>query len=746
MQKKMKIIQTTIAIIARFLIVVLPLQAENSNSIRAINDNETGSYIAQASRVSKAPVIDGSVLDEDIWHAAQPLSEFWQTTPDEGLPVSERTEIRILYTASTIYFGVVCYDRDPLGIIISDSRRDASLSETDCFQIMLDTFNDNQNGFLFGTNPAGIEYDAQISNEGQGGFGSGSGGFNLDWDGAWEVRTMVSEFGWSAEFAIPFRTLRFSGAENQQWGINFQRNIRRRNESAYWVKLPRQFNIQKISLAGSLEGVQNIHQKNLKLMPYLLSDLNRDFQSSTENDWQGELGFDLKYSLSSSMTLDGTYNTDFAQVEADELQINLDRFSLFFPEKRPFFLENAGLFSVGSPGEVQLFFSRRIGISGDGAPVPIAGGLRLTGKAGGFNLGLIDMQTKKIEADSVAANNFAVARVSRELPNRSSIGGILINRQGTGDLSPNNDYNRTFAVDGQLGVGKYGLFSGFVAGTETPGLANDQYAYKVAAEYNSASWLLSATFTEVGKNFNPEVGFLRRNAYRNPSLLLFHRIRPQNFLGIHELRPHTSYQGFWDFDGFQESGFWHIDNHWEWENGYEVHTGINFVKEGVKETFEIFPGIDVPADSYSHSEAQIIAFTNQGAWWSFKFVAFVGGFFGGNRASLSPSFRFRLRENLTTEFSLNHNNVDLPAGDFEANLFRSRISYSFTPKIFLQGLFQFNNRDNLGSVNVRFGWQRNANSGLFIVYNDTRVDEDGRWNNQFRGLILKYSHLFDVLR
>jgi len=704
-------------------------------------------YIASATRINSAPVIDGSVSVEDIWQSVEPISRFWQTTPDEQQPASQKTEVRIAYTGSTLYFGVVCYDSDPSAIIVSDSRRDASLNETDCFQIMLDTFDDNLNGFLFGTNPAGIEYDAQINNEGDGSFGSGSGGFNLDWDGAWQVQTTIHENGWSAEFAIPFRTLRFSNAANQTWGVNFQRNIRRRNESSFWVKLPRQFDIQKVSLAGKLEGLNNIQQKNLKLIPYVLTDINRDFQNSSEYDRSGDFGIDLKYSLTSSMTLDATYNTDFAQVEADEQQINLDRFSLFFPEKRPFFLENAGLFSVGNPGAAQLFFSRRIGISDDGAPVPILGGIRLTGKAAGFNIGLINMQTDKVSEDSVASNNFAVARVSKELPNRSSIGAMFINRQGSGDFSPEDDYNRTMALDGRLGIGKYGLLSGFAALTNTPGLDTDDYSYNLKAEYNSEAWLLSTSYTEVGENFNPEVGFLRRRAYRNPTFLAFYYIRPENFIGTQELRPHVSYRGFWDMEGFQETGFLHVDNHWEWKNGYEIHTGINFTREGVKESFEIFPGVNVPAETYDHTEAQLVAFTNLGHWWSLHVRSFIGGFFGGTRVNATPTFRLRLGETFTTEFILNHNNIDLPDGNFEANLFQSRFSYSFTPKIYLQGLFQYNNRgDDLGSMNVRFGWQRTANSGLFLVYNDTRIDEDGRWNNRFRGFILKYSHLFDVLR
>ena len=701
------------------------------------------SYTAHATRISGRPAIDGDVLGDSMWESAQPVTGFWQTTPYEGQAASEKTEARILYDDQAIYFGIVCYDRDPRGIVVSESRRDASLDETDSFRIVLDTYSDKQNGFLFGTNPAGIEYDAQITNEGEGSFGSGSGGFNLNWDGSWEVKTLISEIGWSAEFAIPFRTIRFSSDADQVWGLNFQRNIRRRNERAYWTKLPRQFDLQKISMAGSLVGLQAISPNNLKVIPYTLMGVSKDFVIN-DTDYRRNIGLDAKYNLTPGLTLDATYNTDFAQVEADELQINLDRFNLFFPEKRPFFLENAGSFSVGSPGEVQLFFSRRIGLE-QGNRVPILAGGRLSGKVSNVNVGLLTMQTESIASKAIRANNFTVARVNKELPNRSSVGAIFVNRQGTGDLAPENDYNRSLAIDGRLGIGRYGLLSGFAARTFTPGVDGDEYAFNTVAEYNSESWLLSAVYTEVSNNFNPEVGFLRRRGFRSPQGTIFHRIRPKNWLGFLEIRPHTSYQGYWNFDGFQETGRWHIDSHWEWKNGYEIHTGINFIHEGVTDAFEIYPNVIVEPGAYNHVETQLVAMTNQGEWWSFSVTSFIGGFFGGNRVNLEPRFRFRLGETFNTEFGLSHNDIDLPVGDFVTNLFQARISYSFTPHVFLQALFQLNDRDDISALNLRFGWQRQANTGLFIVYDDSRDIVNSRWDSQFRSLIVKYSHLFDLL-
>jgi Domain of unknown function (DUF5916) len=341
---------------------------------------------AAARRVTEAPTLDGDVLSDPAWRDAPAASGFVQEQPDEGQPSSERTEVRIVYTATTLYVGVVCYDREPGSIIVSDARRDAALDQTDSIQIIFDTYRDRLNGFVFGTNPAGIEYDGQVTNEGQGGGGlaggqrqqAGSGsGFNLNWDGAWEVRARISDIGWSAEFAIPFRTLRFPAGAQQTWGVNFQRNIRRRNERSYWAPVSRQYNLYRLSLAGTLTGVETPAFRNLQVTPYALGQVLQSGVRPAGTDFDPDAGGDLKYSVTPSLSLDATVHTDFAQVEVDDQQINLDRFDLFYPEKRPFFLENAGFFTVGNPGEVDLFFSRRIGIGPSGEQIPIdAGGCR----------------------------------------------------------------------------------------------------------------------------------------------------------------------------------------------------------------------------------------------------------------------------------------------------------------------------------------------------------------------------------
>lgn len=704
-------------------------------------------------------MIDGDVAGDPAWANATPITAFWQEQPDEGQPSSERTEVRVIFTADTLYIGAILFDREPGGIIVSDARRDSPLDDSDSFQMIVDTYRDQRNGFVFGTNPAGLEYDGQVTNEGQGGGGGGGGGggqrqsggsgagFNINWDGVWSVRTKITDQGWAAEFAIPFRTLRYPSATEQTWGINFQRNIRRRNERAYWAPIPRQFDLYRLSLAGSLAGVQTPALRNLRITPYALGNALASGVRPVDSTLVGDVGADLKYSLTPSLTLDATVNTDFAQVEVDDQQVNLDRFSLFFPEKRPFFLENAGLFTVGNPGEVDLFFSRRIGISDDGQSIPILGGGRVSGKAGKFNVGVVNMQTDDY-ADRIASTNFSVMRVSRDLPNRSSIGGIVTNRQGTGDLAGAGDHGRTFGVDGKWGIGPTTMVSGFFSKTDTPGVSESDHAFNLRSQTNRPKFDFNIGYQEVGGGFDPQIGFISRRGYRKPDAFLMTRFRPSDFIGIQELRPHVNFRGYWGLDGFQETGFMHLDNHWQFRDSTEIHTGMNLTREGVRTPFEIYPGVFVPPGTYDHAEAQLVAMSNQGAPMSVSMRATIGGFFGGDRVSLNPTVRMRAGDKLTAELTYQRNDIDLPWGEFVTNLVRTRVSYSFSSRVFTQALVQYNDRADLWSMNFRFGWLQAANTGLFVVYTDTHglYDLFERPERTDRSLIVKYSYMFDLFR
>ncbi len=711
-----------------------------------------GEATLAAVRLAQAPKLDGDVVNDPVWQGVEGTTALWQVQPDENAPVSEKTDVRVAFTNDTLYFGVICYDRDPGGITSADSRRDSSLEDTDSFTIVLDTYHDGQNAFLFGTSPSGLEYDGQVSNEGRGAspFGnsgltqqSGSGGgFNLNWDGAWTVRTRVSEIGWTAEIAIPFRTLRYPATNPQTWGANFQRNIRRRNEQSFWTPIGRGYNIYRMSVAGTLTGVEAHAPRTATLTPYVLGESVRTARHASDSN--GDLGVDAKVGITPSLALDATYNTDFAQVEVDEQQVNLDRFTLFFPEKRPFFLENAGLFSIGTASEIELFFSRRIGISDAGQTIPIRGGGRLSGRVGPASVGVLDMQTESVTG--VPSNNFGVFRVLRELPNRTAFGAMIVNRQGSGDNARPDDYNRTFIFDGRLAAGRRSLFSGFLARTVTPGTTTNQAAGKIGYRYELSSVQVEGNVTKLGEGFNPEVGFLARRGYTKADVAFYSRVRPGGRYHLQELRPHASYKAFWNPDGFQETGYAHIDNHWVLLSSHEIHTGINLTREGVTKAFAISPGVIVPPGTYDHKEAQINLLSNQGAPASIRLETIAGGFFGGTRVSLRPIVRLRTGQKFNTELNWQRVDVRLPGGKFVTNVARMRLSYSFTPRIFAQTLAQYNNTTGTMNTNLRFGWLQAANTGLFVVWNDTEATDAFGRPSEGRSFTIKYSRQIDLGR
>lgn len=702
----------------------------------------------EASQIEEAPIVDGEVINDPLWKSITPITELTQIQPNLGISASERTEIRIAYDDQTFYLSVVCFDSQPDKLVVTDSRRDASLDEADAFLFVLDTYHDKQNGFVFGTNPIGIEYDAQVDNEGQGNFNSNRqqggviGGFNLNWDASWDVKTQVGDFGWSAEFAIPLRTIRYQSGEDVTWGANFRRNIRKTNEIAYWSPMPIQFDIKRLSLAGELSGLSLKSPGNLKVIPYVLgnAELRKEGDLSF-GEANGAVGIDVKYSVTPSMTLDLTYNTDFAQVEVDEVQVNLDRFNLFFPEKRPFFLENAGLFSVGSSGEVDLFFSRKIGIGDDGSIVPIIGGARLSGKQNNTNVAVLSMFTDEVADKGIVANNFTVARLNQQLGKRTTVGGGFISRYGMGLDSANS--NAVYVADTKIGLGNKAQITGYVAKSETPELGGEDVSFQVKAQYEWDGLNAIAGYTEVQDNFNPEVGFLLRGAFRKPEFLILKQVRPKkDMFGLLELRPHVSYRGYWDFEGNQVTGFLHVDNHWEWKSGFEVHTGVNFTQEGVLEAFEISEGITVPIGEYKNQEGQFIIITNPSKPLSISTRHTIGGFFNGNRIANSLTLAARTGDKFNSSFSYQRNDVDLEGGDFSTDIFRGRLTYSFTPRIYLTSLVQYNGVSSTWSANLRFGLLQQSNTGLFVVFNMF----DDTLGNPNRSFTVKYSRLFDLIK
>jgi hypothetical protein len=711
---------------------------------------------ANASKTTSDPTIDG-VLNEEAWRSATPIDTFTQIEPSEGEPATEKTDVRILYTPTMLYVGVQCFDSDPSKLVTTDSRRDSALSGQDSFQMIFDTYHDKQNGFIFGTNSVGIQYDAQVRNEGEtlrggpptglggGGTGGAGAGINTNWDGSWVVKTAVNDNGWSAEFAIPLRTLRY-GPPPQTWGINFSRNIERKREVVYWSPVSRIYSLTRLSSAGELRGLEVPAPRDFKIMPYAIGSQSRNFanRNETKYDGAGDWGVDAKLGVTSSTTLDLTYNTDFAQVEVDEQQINLTRFNLLFPEKRPFFLENRGLFAVGRPGEIDLFFSRRIGIDDSGTLIPIQGGARFTGKAQGVNLGFLNMQTEKV--GKTASNNFTAARVNKDLPNRSGFGAIFVNRTATGSGTDNN-YNRTFGLDGKYGIGETVTLSGFAARTQTPGLDGKDYAMSSAFDFRTRKYESTISYAQVGDNFNPEVGFLERtDGYRQTSVVLRRRFRTPGLakLGLREFEPHASYESYWGFDGFQETATLHVDGRWDFENGYQLTSAaLNVQYEGLRKPFEVYPGVIVPAGSYRSPYLFSQGNTDRRKWLSASLSANIGGFLSGNQVSLAPQINIRHGGQFTSSFRWTRNDIDLPQGKFVTNLGSVRGTYNFSTLVNFSALVQYNDRTKNWSTNLRFNWLRTAASGLYIVYNDTELF-DGL-GPQRRAFIIKYGHQFDVL-
>ena len=707
----------------------------------------------KANLLENSPELDGNILEDEIWKNLQSIGPMVQTKPSFGLSSSEKTDIKVAFSKTFMFVGVVCYDSSPNTLVVSDSRRDASLDDDDSFLFIIDTYNDQQNGFLFGTNSAGMEYDAQIDNEGVGNRtaqrqqGGVIGGTNLNWDASWDVKTEVGDYGWSAEFAIPLKSLRFSPGENKIWGINFQRNISKSNEIAFWAALPLGFNfgIKRVSLAGKMNGVSLKKPGNLKFFPYGLTQFtNNSIDNNTSSNV--EFGADLKYSITPSLTLDLTYNTDFAQAEVDKQQVNLDRFNLFYPEKRSFFLENAGQFSVGSPGEIDLFFSRKIGISDNGSVVPILGGGRLSGKIGSTNIGVLSMVTDDVE-NVVSKNNYSVARVNHNFKNsRSSIGLAYISRDGiennkTGAM---DDYNRVYALDGVWGIGKKAKVSGFMSKSSTPFINSNDHAFKFSANYDWNSWNIYAQYSEVGEGFNPEVGYLERSSFKKPSYLIFKTIRVGEDRKLLEYRPHISGRYYFDTKGNIVTTYTHIDTHWAWKSGLEIHTGYNVRKEWVSEDFFI-SNLRVNSGEYNNSEVQLVFMTNKNQKLSFNNRSYIGGYFGGSKISNNANLNFRYGDKFSSSLSINSNNIKIEEDKLNIIISGLNLTYSFSPRMFLQSLIQYNNVANLLSINTRFGLLNDANTGLFVVFNILH-DNDKIDNLNSQQITLKYTHSLDLIK
>ena len=703
-------------------------------------------------RTTESIVIDG-VLDEPAWLSAPIAKGFIQNDPAEGEPATHDTEVRVLYDDSAIYFGVFASDDQPDGLIINDLKKDFDTFSSDGFRVIIDTFKDERNGYIFATNPAGAKSDAQMANEGREN--------NSNWDGIWDVRTRVTESGWYAEVWIPFRTLKFSRADPQTWGINFERKVRRLNENSYWAPVPRIYSLERVSLAGAIGGMNGIRpSRNIRVKPYAAGSTNAVTGLSTVGEF--DVGFDVKYGVTSGLTWDFTVNTDFSQVEADEQQVNLSRFSLFFPEKRDFFLENSGIFQFGGGGrrvgggggggggggvggrlnrsqDLRLFFSRRIGLSDDGTAVPIVAGTRLTGRVGKTSVGVLNVQ----QADEAVtpATNFTALRASRDILANSDVGAVLLNKEESGP-----GFNRVAGVDANFRFGFLSL-EGYAVQTFSPDrnvpADGERFAARGHLSYVSREWQARGFYSAVGQNFIDEMGFVPRTGVNNSFLYFSRAFRPAwlSKFGIREIRPH------WQLDSFSrrsgdglESRYqdWHIPLNFN--DGGFLETGANSDVEVVREAFTINNalGIKVNPGRYDFHEWFVIWRTNNSAPLSFISRFSLGDFYDGYRRAYNFGPSIRVNEKINGSISLAVNDIELSTGSFVTKLVAGRLNYNFNTRMFVNALVQYNTDSRQLSSNLRFNIIHRPLSDFFLVYNDRR---DERTDETNRALIAKVTYL-----
>jgi hypothetical protein len=711
------------------------------------------------------PVLDGRVNDE-AWIRVEPYTTFTQQDPNEGAPATERTEVRVLFDKANVYVGIICFDSEPEKIIVNQSRRDADISETDSVIVVFDTFNDTQNAFVFGTNPLGIEYDGQVAGEGQssgissrqsGTQGSQRGGinaFNPNWDGDWRVRSSITERGWETELAIPLKTLRYAPGSDRMWGFNVKRNIRRKNEQVFLAAIPRGSDVFRVSMAAKLTGLDLPRRRDVKVTPYALASADKDYTAPRDQlDRNGDIGLDVKWGIRPNLTADFTVNTDFAQVEADEEQLNLTRFDLFFPEKRPFFLENASVFQFGAPQSIDLFFSRRIGLAGS-LPIDIFGGARLSGKVGGYNVGVLNMQTdeatdRRTGATITPGNNFGVFRIQREV-GRSNVGAIFVNRQGTGNLAPSNDYNRAYGLDAAWQATRNGKLFAFIARTDSPASrGGSDHSGRLFYNFTNNLVQISGGYSQVGRNFNPEVGFLPRRGYRNPEARVFLTYQPKRWEWIRRISPHASQTVHYGLDGELQTsrGHYHFFEIQPRQGG-RFGTFVERMDDRPVVPFTVFNAggrrVTIPPGLYTWWHTAHEYLHNPSATFAPTVRIRHGHFYDGDLISGEFDLPVRIGRRFTGSAGWIRQNIDLPGGSFHTDLVPVKISYAFTTLASLQALVQYNNQSSLFTSNIRLALLNRSGTGLFVVFNDRR---DTTLVNPYetlgRSFIVKYTRLFD---
>jgi hypothetical protein len=716
--------------------------ADGSLTIQSPDSRRTVSAVA-----ARAPITLDGALDEEAWREAEPATDFVQAEPHEGQPATESTEVRVVFDADALYLGIVCHDAAPRDQIVNDIRKDFTPGEQDSFEVILDTFADRRNGFVFAVNPKGAKSDTQIANEGR--------DVNTNWDAVWSVATETNAAGWSAEVRIPFKTLRFTRGADNVWGVNFSRHIRRKNEIDYWSPVPRVYNLYRTGFGGTLAGLPDASQgRNLRIKPWMAANSTRGVGASDYSK-RGRAGIDLKYGVTPSLTLDVTVRPDFAQAEADEQQVNLTQFSLFYPEKREFFLENSGMFYFGdipresrvgnarfSPPEEEmlLFFSRRIGLTDAGDEIPILAGGRLTGRAGGFGIGAMTIETGSQRARD--GDNYTVLRMRRDVLGNSDVGAIVLNRQSAAN---SHDRNSVFGADANFRFKRALSINGFLTKSDTPGVIGGQMAGKGSITWNDNRVHGQYSLLSVGDNFRDDIGFIKRTGIRKHFTDVGVRSRPEALrkIGIRELHPHTRWNIYTDQRNVKVTHANHIGYGVFLENGGYVEAAWNGRFERLDTPFRIRPDQRFAPGSYSWNEYYLELETNHSRKVSGSALLTTGGFWSGTQKTSKAGLLVRPSYHLTFDMALQRNDISLPfpMHDFVTNLVSSRIGYAFNTRTFLDTLLQYNTDLKQFSANVRFDLIHRPLSDLFVVYNEQQLTNQTVPVSTGRGLIVKYTHM-----
>jgi len=648
--------------------------------------------------------LDGN-LDEQSWRNVPPIGDLTQVTPKEGEPSTEKTEIRVLFDESTLYFGVLCRDQTPSEIVATQLTRDAELDVDDHLVVLLDPFFDRRNGFFFVVNPAGSRADGQISNNAE--------HPSFDWDGIWNAAARITPEGWQAEIAIPFKTLRFKPGQTV-WGLNVQREIKRRNETVRWAGARRDVWITNLAEAGDLENLPLIHQgRGLDVRPYGLV-------RNQGGDWKADGGLDLSKNLAPNLNASLTIRTDFAETEVDARQVNLTRFDLFYPEKRPFFLEGAGVFdTAGSSAfhpDLLPFFSRTIGLYDD-QEVPILAGIKVTGRQSRYNIGLLDVQTEHVDALALPSQNLFVARLSRDFWRQSYVGGIFTRGNPSGQGS-----NSLWGVDARLATSS---FKGnknlsldlYLFRTRDGAVDSSEYAGGLRIDYPNDLWDVVFSWKQIGRNFIPALGFVPRSGMRKTNFGMRYGPRPETG-AVRQLSFEFRPELITDLENVVQN--WSIETSplgIEFESGDRLQVGYSPEFERLEEPFEISPGIVIPAGSYTWQRYSVEAETASKRPWVVGFEFSNGTFYTGTRRQTALRFTIKPNRHFAIRVLGERNDIRLEEGRFFTQLVSLRADYNVSPDISWQNLIQYDNESRILGFQSRFRWILRPGNDLYLVLN-----------------------------